>query len=195
MPETSVLPAPLTHHHVWAQKGSPGIGAERSRSSSGKGAHALSTLPGEGRATSPPQERGLGATQASLAPQLGGTATSTADAPEWWNRPVGTLCPDSAPLKGHPCGRLGGSEVTAKARSRGAGAGSGARLGPLGRSPPRAMKGPPRQPHQQETPSPLQVGRGQGGAPGGSLLEAWHQHPLHIWLKVGTRLGRRADYI
>lgn len=178
MPETSVLPAPLTHHHVWAQKGSPGIGAERSRSSSGKGAHALSALPGEGRATSPPQERGLGATQALPAPQLGGTATSTADAPEWWDRPAGTLCPDSAPLKGHPCGRLGGSEVMAKARSRGAGAGSGACLEPVGRSPQRAMKGPPRQPHRQEGAerSPRQEFAGSlAPAPTPHLAKGWDQ--------------------
>lgn len=142
-----------------------------------------------------PHRRGQGAMQSFARSWLGGTATSTADTPEWWDGPAGTLCPGSAPLKGHPCGRLGGSEVTAKARSRGAGAGSGARLGPAGGTPPKGHEGPPRQPHRQETPSPLRVGRGRRGAPGGSVLEAWHPHPLHVWLKVGTRLGRRAASI
>lgn len=93
-----------------------------------------------------PHRRGQGAMQSFARSWLGGTATSTADTPEWWDGPAGTLCPDSAPLKGHPCSRLGGSEVTAKARSRGAGAGSGARLGPAGGTPPRAMKDHPGNP-------------------------------------------------
>lgn len=94
-----------------------------------------------------PHRRGQGATQSFARSWLGGTATSTADTPEWWDGPAGTLCPDSAPLKGHPCGRLGGSEVTAKAQSQGAEAGSGARLGPAGGTPPKGHEG------TQATPS------------------------------------------